>query len=159
MQDDKRIPSRLPVPSRGGRDLDAYAGSGSAAVGPGEAPAMNVLGAIWRRKGVVVACVVLALAAGGFYLMRAAPMYSAGSIVYVQQSAPASVFAPNELQSAINSAGYLYTQCQLITSSLILGKAIDQPGVADAKVLRGMPNPVGYLKAVVSGRSRPSRAT
>ncbi len=149
MQDDKRIPSRLPVPSRAGRDLDAYAGGGSAAVGPGEAPAMNVLGAIWRRKGVVVACVVLAVAAGAVYLMRAAPLFSSGSVVYVQQSAPSSVFAPNELQTAINSAGYLYTQCQLITSTLILSKAVDQPGVADAKVLQGMQNPVGYLHAAV----------
>ena len=141
MQDDKRMPTRLPIPSRPAREIDAYASNGG---GTGEAPALNVLASVWRRKAVVIACVTLALAAGGVYMLRAVPVFSSSSYIYVQQPS-SKVASDSELTTAINSAQYLFTQCQVIQSSAILSKALDVPGVADAKVLRGLPNPVGYL--------------
>jgi succinoglycan biosynthesis transport protein ExoP len=146
MQDEKRVPTRLTVPSRPAREIDAYVAGGVA--GAAEPPAMNVFGAVWRRKGIVLACLILGVAAGSVYYMRAAPVYSASSVVYVQQEK--SKMLVDEFESATASVGYLYTQCQLMTSTAILSKALEVPGVADAKMLRGVENPVGYLKSVLS---------
>jgi succinoglycan biosynthesis transport protein ExoP len=147
MQDDKRISTRLPVSSRSIREIDAYAPAGGTGE-TGDASAMNILGAVWRRRGVVLACIVLAIASGVVYLMRASPVYSASSTVLVQQ---ATVQRRDDFTTNSQvSVSYLFTQCQLITSSTILQLALQEPGVADAKMLRNVENPVGYLKAVVT---------
>ena len=153
MQDDKRVPTRLPIPSRPARDLDVYAGGpGGGGGGSAEAPGVNVMGAIWRRKGVVLACVVLVVAAGAVYLMRAPKVYSSSSVIYVQQASmsPMGGNGENQFAQAINAAQYLFTQCQLMTSTAVLTRAIEVPGVADAKMLRGMENPIGYLKSMLT---------
>ncbi len=153
MNEEKRISTRLPVPSRSPRDLDAYgasAGGGSAGGGPAEPPAMNVIAAVWRRKGVVLACLILALGGGVVWLMRATPMYSSNSIVLVQQAASAKRIDSSFDSPVTGSNGYLYTQCQLIQSTVILSRAVDEPGVADARVLRETESPVGYLKGSVA---------
>ena len=146
MTEGRLSPSRLPVPARPSREIDAYAGTGGA--GGVEPPTVNVLAAVWRRRGWVLACVVLALAAGAVYLARAVQFYSSTSVIYVQQAAPK--FVSDEISSSMGSAGYLFTQCQLITSTAILSRAVEEPGVADAPLLRGMENPVGYLKSAVT---------
>ncbi len=149
MQDEKRIPTRLPVAGRPTREIDAY-GGGPVGGGSTEGSGVNVFHAIWRRKGVVLAFTVIALACGAAYLLQAAKVYSSSSVVYVQQASSTQISNNSEFTQALNSATYLFTQCQLITSTAILKQAVDVPGVGDAKILRGMENPVGYLKSVIS---------
>ena len=149
MSDEIRTPARLTVRSRPARDIEAYGGGGDAPR-PGEEAATNVLAAVWRRKGVVLACVAVAMAAGAIYLSRAAKVYSSSAVMLVQQSNPSQFFA-REMGSVNNtSASFLFTQCQLITSTAMLTQAVDVPGVADVPLLKRMENPAGYLKATVS---------
>ena len=144
MQDDKRMPARLPVPSRQSRDIEPYGGSG----GHQEQSVPHILLVAWRRRGVVLASLVLALAVGVVYLMKATPVYSASSVVYVQQ--PGRIYNENEMTSGSTTTGYLFTQCELIRSTNILTEAMSEPGVADAKMLQRVENPVGYIKACLS---------
>ena len=142
MSDEKRGGSRLPVQARPARDLDTYA----AMSGPGSDPASgsNLLAAIWRRRAVVLACVILGLVVGVVYLIRADRVYSSASTVLVQQQT-ASIFR-DDVGSTYGSAGYLQTECQLIQSTPILRRAVDVPGVSETELLRGLESDVAAAK-------------
>lgn len=137
-----RTPGRS-LAARRARDVDVYGGSGEVA----ERPQPNIFSILWRRRWIVLGCVLLSLVAGVVYYARATSVYASSSLVYVQDNALKMVNDP--MGGGGRSQGYLFTQCQLITSTAILGEALQKPGVAQVKSLQGMDNPVGYLKSVV----------
>lgn len=144
MYEDRAEKPPLPVPARRTRELEAYGSSVSA---PAEPAPMNVLAAVWRRRWAVLGCVVLSLIVGAIVLVRSPKRYGAQSQIYVQAAVPRII--SDEYSSGSMSGDYLATQCQLITSSAILSQALQEPGVSDAKVLRGIENPIGFLKYAI----------
>ena len=139
MLDAPRTPGR--VPARRPKDVDYYGGTDAP-----EPARPNVFAVLWRRRWVVVACVLLALLGGLIYNVRAPNVYSSGSVIYVQDNALKMVADPTGGQSS-RSAAYQFTQCQLLTSTAIVSKAIEKPEVLRARCLQGVDNPVGVIKA------------
>ena len=133
--------------ARDPREVDVVRGAlppaGHAAAGP------NILTVFWRRRWIIVGCVVVALIAGAAYLSRAVPIFASASILYVQQTLPKAV-SDGLSESSGSGGSYLATQCQLIQSTAILRGASEMPEMAGVRMLHGSENPVGLLKSVVS---------
>ncbi|MGD0137561.1 MAG: polysaccharide biosynthesis tyrosine autokinase [Tepidisphaeraceae bacterium] len=112
-----------------------------------ERPSVGVLLMLWRSRWIVLACLAAAVGAGAFYLSRATPVYSSSSILYIQQAVPNII--SDALSTPGDYSGYLFTQCEVIHSTAILSRAVQQPEVASAKCLQGIDNPVAFLKSTV----------
>jgi capsular exopolysaccharide synthesis family protein len=112
-----------------------------------ERPSVGVLLMLWRSRWIVLACLAAAVGAGAFYLSRATPVYSSSSILYIQQAVPNII--SDALSAPGDYTGYLFTQCEVIHSTAILSRAVQQPEVAAARCLRGIDNPVAFLKSAV----------
>ena len=130
--------------NRRAQDVDVYGGSAE----PAERPQPNVFAVIWRRRWIVIACVILGLIAGATYYAKATPVYSSASVVYVQDNALKIMNDP--MGGTNRSQSYLFTQCQLLTSTSILSDALKNPDVAQAKTLQNASNPVGLLKSSIT---------
>jgi capsular exopolysaccharide synthesis family protein len=103
---------------------------------------------LWRRRWIVLGCILTSLVSAYIYLLKATPVYSSNSVVYVQQSIPKII--SDEFSSQGNSAGYLFTQCMVIQSTTILSAALEKPGVSESKCLAGVDNPVAFLKSAIT---------
>ncbi|HEX8323499.1 MAG TPA: polysaccharide biosynthesis tyrosine autokinase [Tepidisphaeraceae bacterium] len=143
MLDAPRTPARA-LATRRVREVDVYGGPGEAS----ERPQPNIFAVIWRRRWIVLGCVLLALAVGITYFAKATPIYGSSSIVYVQDAALKMVSDP--MGGGGRSQGFLFTQCQLITSTAILSDALKKPDMASVKSLQGAQNPVGVLKSSIT---------
>lgn len=142
MLEPQRTPGRA-LAARRVRDVDVYAQPTEI-----DRPRPNLLAVLWRRRWIVVACVLVGLIASIIYYSRSTPVYAASSVIYVQGNALAIVNDP--MGNGARSQGYLFTQCQLITSTAILSEAAQRPSMAGMKSMRGIDNPVGFLKSCVS---------
>ncbi len=107
---------------------------------------INLAVVFWRRRWVILICVVLSLATAYVVLRRSVPLYQSSSLLYVHQYTPRIM--GNESESGV--AANLFTQCELIKSTANISSALEMPGVADSKLLRGSENPVGLLKSLVT---------
>jgi capsular exopolysaccharide synthesis family protein len=127
-----QIEGRPPV-GVNGRDEDAILSINFAAV-------------FWRRRWIILVCVILSLVTAFVSLRRAVPLFECDSLLYVHQS------APRIISDAVvsNEAANLFTQCELIKSTANLASALEMPGVAETKMLRGSENPVGLLKSLIT---------
>lgn len=137
-----RPPNRV-LAARRPRDVDVYGGSAET-----ERPQPNIFAVIWRRRWIVLACVLLSIIGGVVYYLKATPIYASTATIYVQDNALKMVNDP--MGTGGRSQAYLFTQCQVITSTAILGEALQNPAVATAKTLNGQSNPVGVLKSSIS---------
>jgi succinoglycan biosynthesis transport protein ExoP len=137
--------TRVSVPARRSRNIDVYAPSAEP-----ERPTASMTTVVWRRRWIVIGCIVAAMASGVVYLIKATPIYSSSSVVYVQEAMPKVI--SDGMSSGGSTIGYLFTQCQLIQSTAILSAALELPGVSSAECLRGIENPVGFLKTEVTAQ-------
>jgi succinoglycan biosynthesis transport protein ExoP len=153
MPDDATTQPVLTVRARPSRELEAV--HAAALLGPpsgGGVAQRSVFTVVWRSRWLVFACVLLALAGGVVYLIRATPLYKSSSTLYIQQSTP-KIVAEDVQGSA--AALNLATQCELITSTAVLELAVAEPELADSPLLKRLDNPVGFLKSVV--QAEPSK--
>src|SRR5690349_13017895 len=109
-----------------------------------ERPTPSLLTIIWRRRWIFLACLVLALAGAVVYQLKTPPAYSASSQIYVQQSTPKIL--SEVLAMGANTGNYLFTQCDLIKSPVILAAALESPEVRQTRTLKGVDSPVGFLR-------------
>src|SRR5437762_1073031 len=130
----------LLVPAAARAPLALNSGAG----GSGDRPSTSILTIIWRRRWVFLSCVIVSLAAAVIYLAKSTPIYSASSQIYIQQSAPKLI--TDVLSAGASSMNYFYTQCDVIRSTAVLSAALEAPGVRQAKSLKNLDNPVGFLK-------------
>jgi capsular exopolysaccharide synthesis family protein len=120
-----------------------------AAPSPGFSP--NLMMIVWRRQTTVALVVLICLSAAGAFLLRATPLYTSTSRIYVEQNTPKFLNEGELDQIASERAdSYLYTQAEVIGSIPILTAALDVPGVAQAKVLQKVDNQLVYLKRALS---------
>jgi len=110
------------------------------------ASSLNLAVVFWRRRWIILICVLLSLAVAFVQLRRSVPMYQSSSLLYVHQYTPRIM--GNESESSV--AANLFTQCELIKSTANISTALAMPGVAESKLLRGSENPVGLLKSLVT---------
>jgi succinoglycan biosynthesis transport protein ExoP len=116
--------------------------------GRGDRPIIGVLMSIWRGRWIVLACIAISMLLGYYRIRTAVPSYTASSIICVQQQSPMA----DSVTIAGQAPGYLNTQCVIIHSTALMTKALAEPGVANADCVRGVTNPVEYLKnAVIVG--------
>jgi capsular exopolysaccharide synthesis family protein len=97
---------------------------------PVEPPRRNPLLVVWQRRWIIVTCLTIAMAVGFLYLYTATKLYQGVAKVYVEQNIPRLV--PNDPTSGGVMAGgqeYLWTQCDLIQSSAILGEVAKDPEI------------------------------
>jgi succinoglycan biosynthesis transport protein ExoP len=114
--------------------------------GVAERPFIAALQVVWRGRWIVAVCLFVSLLVGYYRMRQVVPIYGAHSKLLLEESLPTIVGDPlNQHQSG----GYLYTQCEIIHSTALLTKALTEPGVADASCLKGMSNPVAFLKSAV----------
>ncbi|MGC4030174.1 MAG: polysaccharide biosynthesis tyrosine autokinase [Tepidisphaeraceae bacterium] len=138
-----RTPARQ-LAVRRPREIDVNAGP--AEEGGHSQP--NIFAVVWRRKWIVLFCVLLGIAGSIGYYLQATPIYSSASTIYVQGTALKMVDDP--MASAQRSQQFQFTQCQVLTSSALLAEAIKKPEMGRVKMLQGVDNPVGLLKSCLA---------
>ncbi len=154
MPDETTSPPYLPARARPSRELAAV--HAAAQMGPptGEGVGQrSVVAVVWRGRWLVLGCVVAAVAAGAAYLVRATPMFSSTAVLYIQQSA--SKVVSEDLGGSSAAAINLATQCELITSTAVMERAVQQQALVDAPLMHRLDNPVGFLKSVI--KAEPSK--
>ena len=99
---------------------------------------------LWQRRWTVALATLLLLAAGLTYLLKATPIYTSMSRLYVEQQGP-KVFS--EAQGVMTeSKNYLYTQGELLTSTPILASVLEDPDISKMKTFEDVDNLLIYLK-------------
>jgi capsular exopolysaccharide synthesis family protein len=111
-----------------------------------ERPLVSALMVIWRGRWIVLICTLLGLAYGIYKVATYVPVYRSSSTIYLKP--PPLVLGPG-FTNPNDSAGYLYTQCEIIHSTANLTSALSFPGVLDTDCLRNAEDPVAYLKNAV----------
>ncbi len=111
-------------------------------------PEQAIVGVLWRQRRIVVQCIFAVLVLGGIYLLIARPSYTSTAEVYIDEGQGRGVIGqtPGDLQ---RSDDYLNTQCELMTSTPILTTALAEDGVKDLDTLRGIGDPIDYLRKYI----------
>lgn len=99
---------------------------------------------IWRNRWTIFLTTIAALIIAFIYVLKATPIYSSTSRIYVEQSGPKIL---TEVEGVMTqSKNYLYTQAELLRSTPILSSALEKPGVKQMKIFRNVDNVTAYLK-------------
>ena len=98
---------------------------------------------IWKNRWVVMLSVVLSLAAGIIYLLKAQPMYTSSARIYVKQSGPQIITSSEGFMT--QSKNYLHTQCELLKATPIVSGALEILGT-NLQTLAVTDNPNAFLK-------------
>ena len=107
-------------------------------------PLEEILHIILRHRWIILLNTVLFLAAAFLYLLKATPIYTSSSRLYVEQSGPKII---NEYEGVMTQAkNYLYTQAELMKSTPIVANVVDNPQIQQFRTFAGMDNPVAYVK-------------
>jgi len=97
-----------------------------------------------RHRWAILTSVLLFLGAAFIYLLKATPVYTSTSRLYVEQSGPKII---NEYEGIMTrSNNYLYTQIELIGSTPIIAHVADNPEIARCKTFDGIDNTVAFIK-------------
>lgn len=123
--------------------------SGLEAEGPvqGEPVREALLSVLWRRRWILLGAVLLALAGGLVYILKATPTFTSTSRLYVEQSGPKIISDSEGVKG--QSSSYLFTQCELLTSTPIISAALEQPEMKQLKTFSGVTNPSVQLKLLL----------
>ena len=113
--------------------------------GTGEGSSESLFEVLWQRRWTVVLTSVLALVAALVYLLRATPLYTSTSRVYVEQTGP-KVFDRDEQGVMTRSTNYLFTQAELLQSTAILSKVLKTLGAAHIRTFASVSNPMVVLR-------------
>src|SRR5687767_3356767 len=103
---------------------------------------------LWRRRYVVLACVILGIIGGIIAIKKTTPIYASQAQIHVQQSTPRII--SDGFTAGLSGQNYLFTQCDVIESTAIISAALQAPEVVGCKTLATVQNPVGYLKTALS---------
>ena len=106
-----------------------------------------------RHRWTILLTTVGFLLAAFVYLLKATPFYESESRLYVEQSGPRII---NEYEGVTARSGnYLYTQGELLKSTVVLGPVVDDPGIARLRTFADVDNLIAFLRGnlnVVVGR-------
>ena len=108
------------------------------------APGGGLVHILWRRRLIILICLLLSVAGAYAYLRLARPAYISSSRIYVQQSGPRIMSSEEGGDRA--SANYLNNECQVMRSGPILGAAMNAPGIKALRTFAGTESPVSVLQ-------------
>jgi capsular exopolysaccharide synthesis family protein len=98
---------------------------------------------MWNRWTILLTTVGI-LVAAFFYIIKATPIYTSESRVYVEQTGPKII---NEYEGVMTrSSNYLHTQGELIKSSPILTDVAENSQIRNLNTFTNIDNLAGYLK-------------
>lgn len=112
------------------------------ATGRKQLPLIQIL---WQRRWTVLATVVLCLIGATVYLLKATPIYTSSSRIFVDQTGPRLLTADSDA-GLVKSDSYLYTQAQVISSTPILTAAIANMDVHSMVTFKGVDNVLAFLE-------------
>ena len=97
-----------------------------------------------RQRWVILGSTILALVLAFFYILKATPIYTSTSRVYVEQTGPKII---NEYEGVMTRAmNYLYTQAELIKSTPIVADVINNAQIRQFRTFTDVDNLLAYLK-------------
>ncbi len=87
----------------------------------------SLLKIAFRHRWIIIFCVILFLLTALGYLLKATPIYTSTSRLYVEQSSPRII---SEYEGGMTrSKNYLYTQAELIRSTPVISNVVDDPQI------------------------------
>ena len=97
-----------------------------------------------RHRWTILITTVLSLLASFLYIMKATPIYSSSSRVYVEQTGPKIM---SEYEGVMTrSSNYLYTQGELMRSTPIVAEVAEEKRIRNFKTFANVDNVAAYLK-------------
>ncbi|MCK5000346.1 MAG: polysaccharide biosynthesis tyrosine autokinase [Anaerohalosphaera sp.] len=104
----------------------------------------SLFAVIWRGRWIVLLSVLLTLTFGFVYVMKATPIFTSSSRIYVEQTGPRII---EDFQGVMTqSKNYLYTQAELMKSTPIISETLDQQGIRQMMSFADVDNPLAFLK-------------
>jgi capsular exopolysaccharide synthesis family protein len=97
-----------------------------------------------RHRQTILLVTTLFLITAFVYILKATPIYTSTSRLYVEQKGPRVIGDFEELMTY--SKNYLYTQAELLKSTPIVGEVVDDPQIRRFKTFNGIDNLTAYLK-------------
>ncbi|MEK7996290.1 MAG: polysaccharide biosynthesis tyrosine autokinase, partial [Planctomycetota bacterium] len=99
---------------------------------------------VWRRRWTILVITTLSLMAAFLYLLKAIPIYTSTSRLYVEQSGPKIM---NEYEGIMTkSMNYLYTQGELMKSTPIIADVVNDPQIKQFRTFANVDNLAAYVK-------------
>ena len=99
---------------------------------------------VLRHRWTVLFVTVLSLVAAFVYILKATPIYTSASRLYVEQSGPKIISDYEGIMT--RSMNYLYTQAELLKSTPIVGEVADNPQIRRFRTFNGVDNLTASLK-------------
>ena len=97
-----------------------------------------------RQRWVILGTTILVLVVAFVYILKATPIFTSKSRVYVEQSGPKII---NEYEGVMTqSMNYLYTQAELLKSAPIIAEVVNDPQISHFKTFTNVDNTLAYLK-------------
>jgi len=125
-------------------NMAADFGSNNGALSSGGIMSENLIQIVWRNRWIILLTTIGALAIAFIYVLKATPIYTSTSRIYVEQSGPKIL---TEVEGVMTqSKNYLYTQAELLRSTPILSAALEKPGVKQMRIFHNVDNFIAYLK-------------
>ena len=120
-------------------------GDSNPALSQAEISLQDVLHTLLRHRWIILLTTVMFLVAAFVYLLKATPIFTSESRLYVEQTGPRIL---NEYDGVImRSVNYLNTQAELLRSTPVLGLVADSSAIKPLRTLAGVDNLVGYIRA------------
>ena len=104
----------------------------------------NLIQVVWRNRWIILLTTIAALVMAFIYVLKATPIYSSTSRIYVEQSGPKIL---TEVEGVMTqSKNYLFTQAELLKSTPVLSSALEKPGVKQMRIFNNIDNVLVFLK-------------
>jgi capsular polysaccharide biosynthesis protein len=111
-------------------------------------PAEGFVQIAMRHRWLILSTTAFFLLVAFIYILKATPIYTSSSRVYVEQTGPRII---NEYEGFMTrSSNYLYTQGELIKSTNIVIDAINDPQMKGLKTFAGLDNVAAYVRGNLS---------
>ncbi|MFC1739097.1 GumC family protein [Planctomycetota bacterium] len=104
----------------------------------------NPVKMMWQHRWIILLVTIATLAVAFLYIMKATPIFTSTSRIYVEQRGPKIV--ANYEGVLTQSKNYIYTQAELLKSTPILQSTLEKPGIKGMKVFEKVDNHIIYLK-------------
>lgn len=134
------------------REQFDYESAGTTAPTSPEAAAQNEfrknpLRALWRRRWVVLTCMIIGAIVGYAIFVTSEPVYQGTARILVSQSAPKLVQQDFQGMLAAGGNNWLKTQCELIRSPVVLHKVADNEVTRQLRMLKDHPEIAASIRS------------
>jgi len=97
-----------------------------------------------RHRWMIASSVAIFVLGAFVYLIKAQPIYTSSSRIYVEQAGPRIIGDYEKMMG--RPISYLYTQGELIRSNPIISRVVDDPRISKFETFNDVDNPLMYVK-------------